>query len=69
MLSILIWSYCFFYYQSDEKDIDGSMSNSECKKNLELCVEGRNQFLYESSQWVDVPDEKMSLDNFQGCIQ
>lgn len=58
MLNLIIVIYCSFannYYT--------------CEKNINQCIERHNQIKYEDSMWVDVPNEKMSVESFQECVK
>lgn len=58
LLSLLISAYC-----------STAMNIIDCKCDVKQCIERVNHVKYVDSQWLDVPNEKMSIESFHECTQ
>lgn len=64
MLELLISVYCNLAVE-----INIQRSYVACDRNVRTCVVDHNEWKYFSSQWLDVPTEKMSQESFQECVK
>ena len=58
MFSLLVATYCAY-----------AIDYNACEREINACVDRLNHMQYVDSQWIDVPNEEMSISHFKECAE
>ena len=65
MINLLITMYCTLSIKIGNSQF---LTFGDCQQSMFACIDSLNQSKYRDSFWLDVPNEKMSVESLNECI-